>query len=196
MDESVRHRFQDNRSDDGDRLADLFSDLGHPLTIFGIGGLIWGYGIWQQDRYLAETGELALKAVLASQAATAVGKVVVGRTRPDGDDDAYDFSPLSLDDDNQSWPSAHTAGAFALASVVRLRNPSSPAVWAGYGFATLVGLSRIYDDEHWLSDVVTGAVIGELAGRVTVKLHNQGFRWFSIAPTADRGVVASLQMEW
>ena len=35
---------------------------------------------------------------------------------------------------------------------------------AMYGGATLMGISRIYNNQHWASDVVGGAAIGTLIG--------------------------------
>jgi membrane-associated phospholipid phosphatase len=41
-----------------------------------------------------------------------------------------------------------------------------------YGGATLVGLSRIYDDKHWASDVIMGAAVGTFAGLKTVRFNH------------------------
>ena len=42
-----------------------------------------------------------------------------------------------------------------------------------YGGATLVGLSRMYHNKHWASDVALGALIGTFAGRkVVVAAHD------------------------
>ena len=38
-----------------------------------------------------------------------------------------------------------------------------------YGGAALVGLSRIYNNQHWASDVVAGAAIGTIVGLKVVK---------------------------
>jgi len=38
-----------------------------------------------------------------------------------------------------------------------------------YGGATLMGLSRIYNNQHWASDVLGGAAIGTLIGVKVVK---------------------------
>jgi membrane-associated phospholipid phosphatase len=38
-----------------------------------------------------------------------------------------------------------------------------------YGGAGLVGLSRIYNNQHWASDVMAGATIGTLVGIKVVK---------------------------
>ena len=75
----------------------------------------------------------------------------------------------------RSFPSGHTITAFAFASTVTRETqfwwPRS--VWyigsVFYGGAALVGVSRIYNNMHWASDVMGGAAIGTLVGLKVVK---------------------------
>ena len=71
-----------------------------------------------------------------------------------------------------SFPSGHSAAAFALATVVALqyRHRAWVPVMA-YTIAAGVGLSRMTMDQHWASDVVVGAVIGHLVARLVVNNH-------------------------
>lgn len=76
----------------------------------------------------------------------------------------------SPSDDNLSFYSGHTNLAFALATssgtVATLRGYSlAPVVWAsGLALATAVGYLRIAADKHYLSDVLTGVVVGSIIG--------------------------------
>ena len=76
----------------------------------------------------------------------------------------------SPSDDNLSFYSGHTNLAFALATssgtVSTMRGYSlAPVVWAsGLALATAVGYLRIAADKHYLSDVLTGVVVGSLIG--------------------------------
>jgi hypothetical protein len=45
-----------------------------------------------------------------------------------------------------------------------------------YGGAALVGLSRMYNNRHWASDVITGAAIGTFAGTKVVRYHHTASR--------------------
>ena len=41
-----------------------------------------------------------------------------------------------------------------------------------YGGAALVGVSRMYNNRHWASDVIIGAAIGTFAGNKVVRYHH------------------------
>ena len=41
-----------------------------------------------------------------------------------------------------------------------------------YGGATLVGLSRMYNNAHWASDVTLGAAIGTFSGIKVVRFNH------------------------
>jgi membrane-associated phospholipid phosphatase len=77
-----------------------------------------------------------------------------------------------------SFPSGHTTTAFAAAAAVtaetwewwpRARWIIAPTM---YGGATAVGLSRMYNNKHWASDVAMGALLGTFAGIKTVRYHH------------------------
>jgi membrane-associated phospholipid phosphatase len=63
-----------------------------------------------------------------------------------------------------SFPSGHTYGAFASATALSYAYGWKAAVIM-FPVATFVGLSRMADDEHWLSDVVGGTFLGFYCGR-------------------------------
>ena len=64
-----------------------------------------------------------------------------------------------------------------------------------YGIATLTGLSRINDQQHWASDVFIGAALGYFTSKTLLRLHNnKKGQHFTIYPRADRrggGIVLS-----
>ncbi|WP_260607560.1 phosphatase PAP2 family protein [Chitinophaga polysaccharea] len=67
--------------------------------------------------------------------------------------------------DYLSFPSGHTASAFAAAEYLR-QEYKDVSPWygvAGYLAATTTGALRMYNNRHWLSDVVAGAGVGILS---------------------------------
>lgn len=194
LDESLRTQLQPESSAAGREIADGIATVAHPAVTLGVSGLLWGVGKWQGNPRRAETGLLALEAVAVSQLSCAILKVALGRERPGAQDDSTTFQPFSLRDDQQSFPSAHTASAFALAAVLSQRSDSASAPYGYYGAATLVGLARIYQDEHWASDVLAGALIGELSARLVRNWHVRKKALLTISPYAGQsvGIVATL----
>jgi len=77
------------------------------------------------------------------------GKSGIGRERPDRAD-------------QMSFPSGHAANAFAAAEFLNqeYRDVSPWIGYAGYTVATATGVLRMYNNKHWLSDVVAGAGVG------------------------------------
>ncbi len=67
--------------------------------------------------------------------------------------------------DNHSFPSGHTATAFAAATMLTKEyGHLSPWVGVGaYSCATATGLMRVANNKHWLSDVLVGAGVGILS---------------------------------
>jgi membrane-associated phospholipid phosphatase len=72
-----------------------------------------------------------------------------------------------------SFPSGHTATAFANAEFMRMEYKDvSP--WygiAGYAVATGTGLLRMYNNKHWFNDVVAGAGFGIAGTRLAYWLY-------------------------
>jgi membrane-associated phospholipid phosphatase len=75
-------------------------------------------------------------------------------------------------DGGRSFPSGHAATSFAFATVVAGRYKDKKlAVIGAYGLATAVSMSRIGGLNHHPSDVLIGAAIGHLIGRLILHRH-------------------------
>lgn len=76
---------------------------------------------------------------------------------------------------NNSFPSGHTATAFVGAEMLHqeLKKNYSCLSYAGYLVATATGVYRMYNNRHWLSDVVAGAGIGILSTKFSYWIFNE-----------------------
>ena len=77
---------------------------------------------------------------------------------------------------SNSFPSGHTASAFALATILSLYSKSKYAGILYFLLAAAVGYSRVYLGQHFFTDVFAGAVIGVIAALlVWIFLRNKDF---------------------
>lgn len=74
---------------------------------------------------------------------------------------------------NNSFPSGHTTTAFAAASFLQheYKNVSPWYGIAGYAVATGVGVLRLYNNKHWVGDVVAGAGLGILSTQLAYTIY-------------------------
>lgn len=89
-------------------------------------------------------------------------KLPVLRTSVSGKDKIVKDRPVRSSE-KVSFPSAHTATAFAFAVGLAALYP--PARWIFYALAAGCGAHRIIFGAHWLSDVVASVFIGLLVAR-------------------------------
>lgn len=86
---------------------------------------------------------------------------MTGRALPSSGESPSHFRPFTWH--RYSFPSGHTAAAFALASVLDVDLRSTFGYWhtpVVYAMALGVAHSRIYDRKHYLSDVIFSGAIG------------------------------------
>jgi membrane-associated phospholipid phosphatase len=153
FDRQVAKALDDPNSELGPRLETGGSPLCSGAVV---GALFVGGRFAGGPRFRAATYDW-LEASLVTAGYTAVVKEIVGRTRPNGQDD-------------KSFPSGHASNAFALATVAERHYGWKVGV-AAYGLAGLVGLSRLEQNAHFLSDVIGGATLGYIVGRTVVRVN-------------------------
>jgi membrane-associated phospholipid phosphatase len=187
-------------------------------TIAVPGSVIIGTSMYAVGRLahvdrLAEVGLHGTEAIGVGSAVADVLKDILGRARPFVDtttlnpNDWQLMRGLHRGANYQSFPSGHTVAAFAAAAAVSSETsrwwPTATYFGIGpvlYGGAAAVGLSRMYNNRHWASDVIMGAAIGTFAGTKVVRYHithpgNRIDRWLlhaSVSPSDLSHITFSL----
>lgn len=157
VDDDLNNSFQEGA---------LFTNTGNtiigwtlsPYTIGGVSLITFLVAHNTGHPKLATTTLAMTEAIFLSMSINAIGKVAFRRERPDGG--------------NFSFPSGHATAAFSAAGVLTTMYGWKAGI-PSYALASLVSISRIDDKEHFLSDVVMGAVLGTVIGVGTAKFHKK-----------------------
>ena len=137
-----------------------------------------------------ETSILATQALITSGAWVQLIKHLTGREDPSAsyiyskkaggkwwgpfaqyDQDIPIYKSVSSFD---AFPSGHAAAAFSIATVFATEYTNIKAVpILSYSLASLVGISRLTEHQHWASDVFVGGLIGYVCGKQVVAQFNK-----------------------
>ena len=171
FDERVARSFQGSSSQSNRALkgaANVFNTIGFPGSIVMITGTYF-FGIAKHSRQIGSLGMHTGEAVVLGGILAEGLQMSIGRARPQRDiRNAFDFRSGHgfSDEDYTSLPSSHVTVAFAAATAAsrevsrswpRAAKYVTPVT---YSLASLVGLSRMYKNKHWASDVVAAAGLG------------------------------------
>ncbi len=149
---------------------DGFGALGNPATHFALAGVWYLAGQQLQDIKTYEVGKRAVSALAITGVSTMLLKVAAYTDSPNGE--------------NLAWPSGHVSSTMALATV--LNDAYGPVVGVPmFGLTALVGIERLDDREHHLSDVVFGAALGWVVAETIMKEHRPEIFGGQIVPYVD-----------
>jgi membrane-associated phospholipid phosphatase len=213
LDRAIAERLQDSATQANrffDRAATDFERAVVPGAYI-IGGAFYAVGRIGHFERVADLGLHGTEAVFIAVQITDIVKGLSGRARPfvvgDSLPASFQFARgLRKKPGYTSFPSGHTAKAFGAASAVtaEVARWSSRSRWivgpAMYGGALMVGLSRMYHNAHWASDVALGAGIGTFSGIGVVRYNhshrrNRLDRWLlrtQLSPGTDGGMALSV----
>ena len=165
--------------------ADTWSNIlgfaGVPLGILGTQYAV-GRSSGASGEFFAQDATIMVQSAVLASVANQTVKFIAGRERPfvhvlPEEEKGLTAHPT---DNNLSFYSGHTNLAFSLAvsagTVASMRGYKHQAVIWGVGLplAASVGLLRMGADKHYLSDVLTGAVMGAAFGvAVPLLLHGR-----------------------
>jgi len=189
FDDDIRDFFQENQTDELTDLSDCLGTIGSAKSVLLGNMALLGAGYWIRDD---KAGDKLLRAALVSTEAqlfteglTVLLKFAVGRERPDKGKGHGKTSFKPFQGFDRSLPSGHAARAFAVAAVFADRY-GHPVPFAAYSAAALIGLSRVYQDDHFASDVFAGAALGFAVGKALSRRHADSESRWSVLPFVSK----------
>jgi hypothetical protein len=176
----IGHKWDDNLAGEIETNVSLNNAMepGHTYGAFSF-QVVVGVGMYTGGRVagksrLAIAGGDIMRAQILGQAYVQAIKFTAQRERPDGSD-------------NLSFPSGHSASAFATATVLQRHYGWKVGVPATV-VAAYVATARVHDNKHYLSDVIFGGAMG-IAAQRTVTLRS-GRYGFAVTPSVGPGSVS------
>jgi membrane-associated phospholipid phosphatase len=160
-------------------------------SYFLVGPIVMVYGlnlvgVQGKNTFIDRTALLALTGGFAGISGLVL-KHTTHRLRPNGSD-------------YYSFPSGHTTVAFAGAEFLAQEYSDKSPVYTviGYTFAVTTGVFRLYNRDHWFSDVVAGAGLGIVSTKAAYLVYPYIRNWLThkdkngkstfIMPTYQDGV--------
>lgn len=116
----------------------------------------------------AERWTLRANAYLIMSCLVYGSKLLINETRPDASG-------------NDAFPSGHTANTFLSAEIIRIEYGALYGAGA-YAIACAVGFLRLYNNRHWVNDVLAGAGLGILSARIAywmLPIERRLFSWMN-----------------
>ncbi len=167
--------ISDALRDEADWLGESGDIIGNPVTIAAATGTLLLITPFTDDQKFKSFAFTLAQAQILDSSLKYAMKFSVPRERPNGDND-------------NSFPSGHTSGAVAFATVLHHHYGLKWGIPA-YAVAGFVGASRIAKGKHYLSDVVFGAAMGYIAGFTAIRGTDRAVaqRRLSVYPIVGRG---------
>ena len=189
----VAWRVENSLPGDAKVLLEMISMFGH-----GVATAFAALLIWNLDPPRRKDIPVVIGATLLAGITATLLKVAVQRPRP------FYISMVEVDPNGgigeavfnnalQSFPSGHTATAFALAGALTLLYPRGARMF--FCFAILVGIQRVVTQNHFPSDVFAGAIIGivdvSIVGYLVLFFNNKRNAYARSASGQQAGGIAS-----
>ncbi|MGX1931023.1 phosphatase PAP2 family protein [Flagellimonas sp. 2504JD4-2] len=162
MDEPANDFFMELDDKVPQIIQEYGTNYGSPTYNYLFTGGVYLSGLFGRNEKLRRTGVLLVASASAVGLLQQLTKSLTGRSRPLNGKSKDTFDPFNSHRNYHSFFSGHAALAFSNAYALgkQFRNP-----WIKgglYAVGLIPGFSRLWDDQHWLSDVVLGVALSIL----------------------------------
>lgn len=159
--------------------ARAITNIGLSEHYFVIAILLYIFSKWVRPQHirLREWSRDFFFALIGSGILVHILKFSFGRQRPhlSASFDPWVFKPFTTDWNFHSFASGHTQVMFTVATMLCLALPKGK--WIFYFAAAFIAFTRVITHDHFLSDVIGGAVVGYVGTLLTVYgLHYRQLR--------------------
>ena len=160
IDDNVSKFMTNNQTDFWNSFSKI-SDLGADKYVVIPGVLLtYGTSFLIKNEKLQLTAEASIKSAITTFIFVETLKQTFGRARPYMELGAFTSKPFPIrNDDYKSMPSGHASIAFAIFTPFA----ENYSRWI-YVIPIAVAFGRVYQNQHWVSDVIAGGSIGFLSG--------------------------------
>ncbi len=153
-DDDASRFIRNNRESVPSWIRDYGELYGSPENNYIATSGVYLAGLITKNEKLRRTGVLLISSATSAGLLQQVLKSVVGRARPLANLGKDTFDPFNSSRNFHSFPSGHALLAFTNAYAIA-KQFENPWVKAGiYTVGAIPGISRVWDGQHWLSDMV------------------------------------------
>jgi len=169
LDPELREWTQRGHSHALDQLAKAVNPLGTAQKLVPAMAVTYiGVLLTHHESFANGTLNIAA-AYVASDLVESALKPMIGRERPHVEGNSHRFHPFTASGDWHSFPSAHVAHVTAIAQAISMQTTSTPIATFCGSLVALVAWDRVYEDQHWASDVTATIALSSAVSRVTVR---------------------------
>ncbi len=168
-------------------VSPVITNLGDGRTSMAVFGGFLAYSYLANDKSALQAGKIGLESFLLSGITVQILKHTFGRERPSVasvSGGRWNGAFLLLNQGSgkrggyaqfDAFPSGHTTTVFAAATTLAEVYHDSPWVsYTSYSVASVVAISRVMEQTHWLSDCFVGGLIGYFSTQLVLRLNNSG----------------------
>jgi membrane-associated phospholipid phosphatase len=169
LDPEIREAALRGHSRSLDRFARSVNSLGTQRRLVPAMALTYATALLTHQESVANGTLKAAAAYIAADLVESALKPAVGRERPHVEGNSHRFRPFTASGDWHSFPSAHVAHITAIAQAISMQTHSTPITVVCGGLVALVAWDRVYEDQHWTSDVTATIALSSLVSAATVR---------------------------